>query len=119
MLTEDDKKNILNHHLDNIWGISNKDYQRRIWIHGEGPECGDFDETCNRFFPTIYDILENYKDFKIKENQYLILKKFTEEFAKFSDDNYHPERFIDSPEWTQIMERAKEVLTTFNYQKKA
>ena len=49
MLTEEDKKYILNEFLINISHISNKEYQRRIWIKGEGPECGDFDEAICPF----------------------------------------------------------------------
>ena len=76
MLTDKDRKHILNEHLRNISHISDKEYQRRIWIRGEGPECDDFDETCCRFFYDGASVFKNYKDFWITDSKYKILKRF-------------------------------------------
>ena len=97
--------------------VSDKDYQRRIWIRGEGPECDDFDETCCNFFGDADPLLENYTDYGITNAQYQILKKFRDQFYEFSRDNDWPSYFIDTPEWTKITEMAKEVLNAFNYSK--
>ena len=104
--------------LETIEGISDKEYQKRVWIHGEGPECDDFDETCCNFFGDGDPLLENYKAFEITEHQYTVLKKFRDRFRAFSDENYWPHEFIDAPEWEKITEMAKEVLKAFNYQRK-
>jgi hypothetical protein len=117
MLTNENKKYILNEHLRNIYHISDKEYQRRIWIRGEGPECDDFDETCCHFFDDGDPILENYKDFGITESQYQILKNFRKQFRTFSDENNWPHKFIETPEWATIMNLAKDVLKAFNYSK--
>jgi hypothetical protein len=117
MLTDEDRKYILNEHLRNIYHISDKEYQRRVWIQGKGPECDDFDETCCHFFDDGDPMLENYKDFSITDNQYQILKRFRDRFRSFSDDNYWPPKFIDTPEWNEITEMAKTVLKAFNYSK--
>ena len=116
-LTEEDKKYIVNEFLRSIKGISDKEYQKRIWIQGKGPECDDFYETCNRFFPVAEDIIENYTNFKLTEAQLAILKQFYKEFDEFSDENDFAFEFIDSPWWAKIMERAKEVLVAFDYKK--
>ena len=50
MLTNESKKQILEFFLEIVEGISDKDYQGRVWIRGEGPECDDFDETVCNFF---------------------------------------------------------------------
>lgn len=115
MLKDEDKKYILSEYLRNIRHISDKEYQKRIWIRGEGPECDDFDETCCRFFDDGASLFENYRDFWITDSQYQILKKFRDKFRVFSDDNHWPPEFIDTPEWAEIMELAKEVLKTFDY----
>lgn len=117
MLTEKQKKKVIANHLDTILGIADKEYQERVWIRAEGPEVDDFDETCNFFFDIGDPILESYQEYGLSENQYLLLKKFRDEFEAFSDDNSWPPFFIDSPEWARIMERAKEVLEAFNYKK--
>ncbi|MBS0584865.1 MAG: hypothetical protein JSR76_01020 [Verrucomicrobia bacterium] len=117
MFTEDDKKYILNQFLRTIWGISNIEYQNRTWIQGEGPNCDDFEETCCHFFDDGDPILKNYKEYKITDEQYVILLAFRKEFQAFSSLNNWPQLFIDTPKWTKITERAKEVLEAFNYKK--
>lgn len=116
-LTEEAKKDILTCVMDRVAAIADREYQKRVWIRGEGPECDDFDETCCNFFQDGDGIIQNYKDFKIAENQYQILKKFREKFRAFSDENNWPQEFVDSPEWEKITEMANDVLKAFNYQK--
>lgn len=94
--------------------ISDKDYQRRIWIRGEGPEVDDFDETICHFSQEGDGIIENYKDFGLTESQHLVLKNFRDKFRDFSYKNYDPCEFIDTPEWEKITEMAKEVLYAFD-----
>jgi hypothetical protein len=118
MLTDKDRKQILNSVLETIEGISDKEYQKRVWIRGAGPEVDDFDETCCNFFGDGDPILENYKEFGLTEAQYLVLKKFRDNFRAFSDENYWFPEFIDTPEWAKIMDLAKDVLKAFNFQKK-
>ena len=118
MLTDDDRKFILNELLNNVRDISDKEYQKRVWIRGEGPECDDFDETVCFFFDDVDAILDNYKKFGIIDSQYWLLMKFRNEFDVFSRGvgrNNPPIKFIESPEWQKIMEMAKEVLKAFNY----
>jgi hypothetical protein len=109
------RKQILEGFLDNLYRISDKEYQKRIWIEGRGPECHNFDEAVCDFFGDGDPILENYKDFGISEDQYQILKKFRDEFEIFSDNHDLPQVFLNTPEWARIMEMAKEVLKAFNY----
>jgi hypothetical protein len=115
MLTDKDRKQILTSVLETIEGVSDKEYQKRVWIRGEGPEVDDFDETCCNFFGDGDPLLENYKKFELTKDQYFLLKKFRDEFRAFSDENDLPEEFIDSPEWEKSIRMAKEVLKSFNY----
>lgn len=120
MLTDKDKKQILEGFLETIDGISDKAYQQRVWIRGEGPECDDFTETTCHFFEEGDGILEKYKDFGVNLNQYNLLVKFRNQFYKFVKgprSGYLPQEFIDTPEWAQIMDSAKKVLEAFNYEK--
>ncbi len=97
--------------------ISDKEYQKRVWIRGEGPEVDDFDETVCHFSQEGDGIIEKHKDFGLTEHQCQVLEKFREQFKSFSDENDFPEEFIDTPEWGKIMDMAKTVLKVFNYQK--
>ena len=65
MLTNDDRKQIVQSFLETIEGISDKKYQIRVWINGQGPEFDDFTETTCHFFEESEGILENPKEFKI------------------------------------------------------
>ena len=117
MLSSEDRKQILNSVLETIEGISDKEYQKRVWIRGEGSEVDDFDETCCNFFGDGDPLLENYKKFGLTNVQYRLLKKFRDKFRTFSDKYYWPHKFIETPEWAKIMELAKDVLKAFNYKK--
>ena len=119
-LTEEDKKYILNEHLRNISHIASKEYQKRVWVRGEGPEIDDFDETVCHFFDDGDPILKKYKEYNISENQHKLLIQFRKKFEDFVDGDrpYLPEEFIDTPEWELIMNFAKDVLKAFNYQKR-
>lgn len=116
MLTEENRKDILNSLLETIKSISNVEYQRRAWIRGEPPGT-DFDETVNNYSLDAEGILKHYKDFEITEIEFQILKKFDEQFRDFYGKNNWPQQFIDTPEWAKIIKLAKEVLKAFNYQK--
>jgi hypothetical protein len=101
--------------LENIECISDKEFQKRVWIQGAGPECHDFDEAVNFFSAEGDHILEHYQDYGLSRRQYEILKKFRDKFKVFYHEKDWPPEFIDTPEWAEIMDLAKEVLKTFNY----
>ena len=54
---------ILANFLETIEGISDKEYQKRVWIRGEGPEVDDFTETVCHFFDDGDPILKKYKEY--------------------------------------------------------
>ncbi|NNM44025.1 MAG: hypothetical protein HKM07_06745 [Chlamydiae bacterium] len=116
-LNKEAKKDILNGFIDILTRISSREFQKRVWIRGEGPECDSFDDVVCEFFGEDEAILAKYKDFGITDFQYQLLVKFRDAFRAFTDKNNYPEKFIDTPEWTRITEMAKEVLKAFNYQK--
>ena len=118
MQTDDDRRYVLDQFLNCIFGISDLEYQKRVWIRGEGPECDDFDETVCYFFDICDFILNKYPEYGIKDEQYELLKKFRDDFRFFEENNFWPPEFMDSPEWAEIMEKAKEVLKAFNFVKK-
>ena len=115
-VSDDIKKTVLSNILDEIGCISDKEYQRRTWIKGEGP---DFDEACCRLFDdNQFDyVLDKYQDYKITDRQYQVSKIFRDGFRTFSDENHWPPEFIDTPEWGKIMMMAKDVLKAFDYKK--
>ena len=116
-LSEKEKEQIVRGFVDIFTRVENKNYQRRIWIKGEGPEMDSFEDTVCDFFIECESILENHKAFGITKAQYQLLKKFRDKFRAFSDQHNWPPEFIDSPEWDKITRMAKEVLVAFDYQK--
>ena len=117
MLNDEEKKYTFNEYLRHISHIIDKEYQTRVWIRGQGPECQAFDDAVCDFFDIGDPILDNYEEFGITEDQHDLLIKFREEFEKFSEIHSSPQEFIDTPDWEQIMEMAGKVLKAFNYQK--
>jgi hypothetical protein len=120
-LTEENKRDIIEAFIETFTRFSDKDYQRRIWVKGEGPECDDFTETICQLYDIGYPILEDYKNFGITNSQYQLLKQFLNELDVFRYGpirrNHLPQEFIESPEWETITKLAQEVLIAFNYQK--
>ena len=116
--SDETKKQILNGFIDIFTRIASKEYQKRIWIRGEGPEVDDFDDTVCDFFVECDSILENYKYFGITNPQYLLLAKFRTAFDEFVNGPkpYLTQEFIDTSEWDKITEMAQETLIAFNYQ---
>ncbi len=106
------RKNILKSLLQVIEGFSDKEYQKRAWIKGEE---ADFGENVCLLSDLGDSLIENYKDFGIKEEEYRILKLFRDEFERFNAEHYQPELFLETPEWARIIKLAKEVLEKFNY----
>jgi hypothetical protein len=116
-LTAEERNYILKEFLRDLFHISNKEYQRRIWIRGEGPECDDFDELVCRYSSSADSIFTEREKYGISDFQLDTLKKFHKEFKKFWEKNDLPQLFIDTPEWTKITLMAKEVLHAFGYHK--
>jgi len=117
MLTDDDRKHILDRLLSTIYDISDIEYQKRVWIRGEGPEVDDFEETINYFFDDTEFVCKDYKAYGVSENQYQLLIKFRDAFDTFRDDYHYPLDFIDTYEWKKIMSMAREVTEAFHYNK--
>ena len=118
MLTKEIGQRMLRNLLEVILGISDKEYQKRVWIRGEGPEIDDFTETVCRFFDNSDPILQEHELLNLTKEQYKILLELKNKFEIFIDVDrlgYLPEQFIDTPAWNEIVEMAKEVLREFHY----
>lgn len=118
MLTEQARMEIIQTLIRIIHHFSDKEYQKRIWIEERGPECDSYDDAVCIFYDMGDPVMDNPSEYKLTDPQVNIFKIFREELEEFSDENHWPPFFIDSPEWDQIIRRAKEVLEVFNYEKK-
>jgi hypothetical protein len=112
-LTPAERDYILKELQRDIFHISDKEYQQRVWIRGEGPECDNFDEVVCRYSNTMDSIFEEHEAYGISEIQLSLLKEFHKEFKKFWQENDLPQLFIDTPEWTKITEMAQNILKIF------
>ena len=70
------RKKILEEFLYNLHIISNKSYQKRVWIEAKGPEVHSFDNAVCDFFDLGEYIFDNYEGYNITEQQQKILDKF-------------------------------------------
>ena len=113
MINNEIKINSLLGLLEVVKGISDLNYQIRVWIQGVGPECDDFDETVNNFVDFEECIKERYKEYEMTVKQRDIYIKFRDLFREFADDNDFVLDF-DAEKWQIIMDLAKEVLKAFD-----
>lgn len=115
-MNEASKLQIFKDFLKNISHFSNREYQERVWVRAEGPECYDIDEAVLDFLEYGEIILSNPKQFNLSEKQFKLLKQFYELMDDFFDDVlYSPiNQILSDSRWIKIMEMAKEVLNVFN-----
>lgn len=121
LLTEIEKKQIIQSILTTISHAADKNYQQRVWINAEGPECEDFDDFVDIILHENGALIEKYKNFGLSKNQYEILSSFQNALLAFSNGKglkLLPEEFINSSEWNEIVEIAQNVLRAFNYDRK-
>lgn len=120
-LTNQNKKDIMDAFIATFTRFADKEYQKRVWIRGEGPECDDLTEASCQLSEVGDPVLEDYKNFHITDQQYYLIKNFMDELDSFYygpvQMNHSPKEFIDTPEWDNITKLAQEVLIAFNYQK--
>ena len=115
------RKQILEEFLKNVAHISDRNYQERVWIRVEGPECNDIDDAVGDFFDDGEFIFETYKEFCITEIQYEKLMILKEKLRFFTDTYgvYYPykstPKLIQMPEWEEIRGLAKNMLEAFNF----
>jgi len=109
------KKQILEEFLKIMRIVSDKNYQKRIWIEGRGPEVHSFDEAVCDFFDLGEYIFANPQSYSLTDEQVKLLAEFRKQFETFADENDFPEIFIETTEWAKIMDSAKEVLKAFHY----
>ncbi len=113
MPINDARKAIFQQLMESLEHISDREYIQRVWIEGKGPEVDDFDEAVNNYNWEVEDLLKDWRAYSLTESQFQVFKDFHEKFKAFAYENDYPELFIDTPEWKEIMEMAKEVLVAF------
>ena len=101
--------------------MSDQEYQERVWVRAEGPECDDIEDACD-FFDEGY-ILEKYQEFGISEMQYKLLLRLHSKLRKFVDtynvyaSQKNIKKLISLPQWDEIRELSQKVVQSFNFKK--
>ncbi|MCB1067978.1 MAG: hypothetical protein KDK56_07310 [Simkania sp.] len=104
--------------IQNVWCISNQDYQNRIWVQHETQDIVDsFCDTRMYFSEDAEAVLEAYEEGRVKmtDQQHKMLKKLYEMV-----DNYEPQpeipfefrrcrdqQIVNDPNWNKIRDFAK------------
>jgi hypothetical protein len=114
-----DYKQILKTFLENLDGLSDPNYQERVWVNGLGPECSSFKDDICDYFDYSEGILQDYKLFGLSSNQWQALNEFDKKLRIFCDTIPEivdeKEEILLNPKWHVIQQMAKEVLRAFNY----
>ena len=99
--------------------IADRDYQERVWLNAAGTEVDSWEETICQFFDDYQaDLLlaEGNEALAITPLQYAKLVSFKEaldRYARRFPDVISNRVVLEDPEWTKIIEMAKEVRQVF------
>jgi protein subunit release factor A len=78
-----------------------------------------FEYLRNCFFGSkVENIIANYKDYEISDDQVKKLKELYEYFKNYQEkdrDKHDYKKILDDSEWDHIQNLAKEVVALFNY----
>ncbi|MBS0621880.1 MAG: hypothetical protein JSR80_02845 [Verrucomicrobia bacterium] len=100
--------------LKNVEGLSDQEYQERVWIRGEGPECDDLSESICLFFDLGESIFEKPKEYGLSDAQYAQVMELQEKLDDFIGvEASSPEEELQTPQWKEIRELSKKTLQAF------
>lgn len=87
--------------------------QRRVWIEGNGPEVGEFEDDIGFVFEYSECLFEKYDELSTERQKYLDrIKVFYEMTQRFyhnifrKNPNNKIENFMQHPEWQEIQHLA-------------
>ena len=100
--------------IEVIKDLQDEDYQKRIWVLGEGPECDSFGEAINSFF----DYYDSLKD-ELQSEKYGLRKKEIamihslaeklEQYCEITPTSPDVKKVFKDPKWQEIRNFAKQV----------
>lgn len=102
--------------IENIWCISNQDYQERIWVNHETQDIVDsYDDTTMYFFEDVQAILSARDAGRVNmtDRQYEMLKKLYNMADTYDSTLPYPEfdqydkEIISDHQWHEIRDYAK------------
>ncbi len=117
------EEEILKGILSVIENISNAQFQQEAWVNNKVHPYAFFEESMHQLFDDyeFSEVLNNYKTYKISNDQYKILDRFYVLLDQYSDEKMSwlqtvdPKEILIDPRWHEIQKMAKKVLRSFNY----
>ena len=114
----DKNTSLLLHLFEAIEEVSDAEYQVRIWVKGEGPECSSFVEVMCSFFDDAQAgyVLENHKEFGLSPEQTKALETLffaLSEYSKNTPDIMLDADVVKDPKWIEIQHIAKNTVVVF------
>ena len=100
-----------------VKGMSDLEYQKKVWKRGEGYQADSFDDTVENFFSffeAIFQKKSNFINKIISTSQITLIKRLHAEFEKYSEKN--PEeinRILTDPNWQKIIKLSQQLYKNF------
>lgn len=110
----ENRKQILQDFLQKISHIGDREYQKRVWIDGQGSGNNDFEAHMNYFFYKGWSVLKNHKELKFTDGQYSLLSDLRGQLVLFRNKKGPIQEILNCPEWQKVVAIAEEVLQTFD-----
>lgn len=109
------RKQILQVLLQKLSHLGDQEYQKRMWIDGQGSKDNDFKAHIDYFFYKGWSLLKNYKELKFTDDQYSLLSNLRGQIILFQNKKVPIQEILNFPDWKKIVALAKEVLQTFDH----
>ena len=92
----DENTSLLLHLFEAIEEIADAEYQARVWVQGEGPECSSFVEAMCGFFDDAQAgyVLKNHKEFRLSPEQTKALEALFFALSEYSKNT--PDIMLDA-----------------------
>ena len=95
--------------ISTVCDISDLEYQKRVWVRGEGPEVDCFIETAEGFlsgYDGFKDFDTRYEEYGLTKEQFLVLKALRQKIYDYNGFD-SDEEIINDPKWLEIVNFAK------------
>jgi len=108
-------KNTKKNFQDELEIISNAQYQKRVWVKGNGPECDCYIENMCRLGGDYDCLFEAPKEFGYTEEQLNLLTQLWTLLDEYDEPGEGTDaEIVNDPEWDKIRQFAKKTLESIS-----
>jgi len=109
-----DQRTWIDQLADVFSALSDRSFQERVWLRGEGPEVSSFDEeVCGLQDKDLDGFIERCSDWNLDPSLASELRSYDVALMEIVRDvgpNARPETVLDDPRWPALREAARRIV---------